>query len=301
MSSSGDAVRFLLRRDPSTLEVEDRDGRTALHLASGHRLGSDGTLRALLEAGANIEARTCLGETPLHEACKALRVSAVQQLLRFGADDGAGDRGGRTPSALTSALLQSQCPGMFRDMLKIILQLLAAAPADKVWRRRGWLLMLRARQLEEVGLGAQSSTTIEQGFDVERGVRAGVFAGGGAVSWRHSVDQEDDNQHSSNGSSGGGSGRRRKVGKVGSTAQTAAAVAVAATAANGAVVARERSINPCCLERSGERGACRPGKAGGGEACRDGGGEGDQQLRAVVERAVGVCEDGVFRNILAYL
>ncbi|CAN0493827.1 unnamed protein product, partial [Ectocarpus sp. 8 AP-2014] len=97
MSGSGAAVRFMLDRDISSLEARDHDGRTALHLASGHRLGSDETLRALVESGGNIEARTFLGETPLHKACKALRVSAVEQLLRFGANDAAVDAEGRTP------------------------------------------------------------------------------------------------------------------------------------------------------------------------------------------------------------
>lgn len=298
MSSSGDAVRFLLERDPSTLEAEDREGRTALHLASGHRLGSDGTLLALLEAGGNIEARTCLGETPLHGACKALRVSAVQQLLRFGADEGAVDRDGRTPSAMASDLLQSQCPGMFRDMLKIILQLLAAAPADKAWRRRGWLLMLRSRQQEQVVPGAKP---------VERGLRqqhdgsactAVGATGGGTSCWRHPVDQEDDHQRSCS------RGRPRKMGKVGRTAQAAAAATVAAGAdgdADGDVVARERSNSPCYLERDGGSGAFRLGGVGGGKAIRDGGKESDRQLRSVVERVVGICEDGVFRNIVAFL
>lgn len=37
LSGSAEAVRFLLDRDVSSLETEDQEGRTALHLASGHR------------------------------------------------------------------------------------------------------------------------------------------------------------------------------------------------------------------------------------------------------------------------
>eukprot|EP00752_Nemacystus_decipiens_P012250 g10858.t1 len=287
MSSSGDAVRFLLRRDPGALEAADRDGRTALHLASGHRLGSDGTLLALLEAGGNIEARTCLGETPLHGACRALRVSAVQQLLRFGADEGAVDRDGCTPSALASSLLQSQCPGMFRDMLKIILQLLAAAPADKVWRRRGWLVMLRSRQRGEVGPCAEAT---EQWLSNEGVACAIVLAGAGEIAAQNWEDQEDGYS--------GSRGRPRKIGKAEGAAQTAAASVVA----GAAVVARERyNLHPCYLAGNGRGGASRLVGVGGGETFRDGSKEGDQQLRSVVERVIGICEEGVFRNIVAFL
>ncbi|CAN0530764.1 unnamed protein product, partial [Scytosiphon promiscuus] len=94
---SADSVRFLLERNPSSLEAKDKEGRTALHFASGHRLGSDGTLTALLTAGADMESKTALGETSLLKACKALRVSAVQILLRRGADEEAIDADGRNP------------------------------------------------------------------------------------------------------------------------------------------------------------------------------------------------------------
>lgn len=298
MSSSGDAVRFLLDRDSSILEAEDHEGRTALHLASGHRLGSDGTLVALLEAGANIEARTSFGETPLHEACKALRVSAVQRLLRSGADDGAGDGDGRTPAALTSALLRSQCPGMFQDMLKIILQLLAAAPADNVWRRRGWLLMLRSCMHGGVvgsGGGARSSTAAERRWHHEVSTGKGMVAEWSRIAEWHG---EDDSQHS------GSSELPRKARKVGSTVHTAVmggTEEAAAAVAHGAVAARERNHNPGHLNKNNESGVYCLGGVGGDEVFRDRGEQGDEQLRSVVERAVGVCEEGVFRSMVAFL
>lgn len=110
------------------------------------RLGSDGTLVALLEAGADVERTTVLGETALHAACKALRVSAVQILLRSGANEAAVDIEGHTAADMASRLLHSQCPGVFRDMLDEIMRSLSKAPMDRVWRRRGWLLMLRSRE-----------------------------------------------------------------------------------------------------------------------------------------------------------
>lgn len=151
MSGSADAVRFLLERNPSSLEAKDQEGRTALHLASGHRLGSDGTLTALLAVGADMESKTALGETSLLKACKALRVSAVRILLRWGADEEAIDADGRNATAMVSQLLQSQHPGMFRDMLQTILRVLGGAAADRAWFRRGWLLMVRSAYSRQEG------------------------------------------------------------------------------------------------------------------------------------------------------
>lgn len=110
------------------------------------RLGSDSTLVALLEARADVDHATVLGETALHVACKALRVSAVQILLRAGANEAAVDIEGHTAADMASRLLHSQCPGVFRDRLDEIMRSLSKAPIDRVWRRRGWLLMLRSRE-----------------------------------------------------------------------------------------------------------------------------------------------------------
>lgn len=101
---------------------------------------------ALLEAGADVDHTAVLGETALHAACKALRVSAVQILLRAGANEAAVDIEGQTAADMASRLLHSQCPGVFRDMLDEIMHSLSKAPIDRVWRRRGWLLMLRSRE-----------------------------------------------------------------------------------------------------------------------------------------------------------
>ncbi|CAM9810930.1 unnamed protein product [Scytosiphon promiscuus] len=298
MSGSGDAVRFLLAHDYSSLEAKDHDGRTPLHLASGHRLGSDSTLVALVESGANVEARTSLGETPLHKACESLRVSAVQQLLLYGADQAAVDAGGRTPAALTAQLFQSQCPGMFRDMLQRILSLLATAPADRTWRRRGWLLMLRSRQQEggeRVGggnLGTRWLTADDRGEHRHapgtrccgNSVATVADAGFGVISrccW-----------------SGPEDGMRPwKSGKTGNSA------ALELTAP--ATTARDRGHGPRYCQRRTATPAFSRGTIGrgvDGEAALPCGGEhGDSDLRCVVQRAVGFHEDGLFRNIVAFL
>lgn len=274
MSGSGAAVRFVLDRDISSLEARDHDGRTALHLASGHRLGSDETLRVLVESGANIEARSFVGETPLHKACKALRVSAVEQLLRFGANDAAVDTEGRTPTAMTARLLQSQCPGMFRDMLQNILTLLEAAPADRVWRRRGWLLMLRRG----------GSTASERG-PCHEGVVAGarvIPAGTRAIPGLFEAELEA-YKHKA---------RPWKVGKSGDTA--------VARPTLKAACGKKEHRSWCYQSTTEAAGVWSEVDSTAAESCRDGAG-GDRELRCVVERAVDVDEDGVFRNIVAFL
>lgn len=145
MSGSGEAVRVLLERD-AELEARDEHGCTATHIAAGHRLGSVATLEAFLKAGADMHATSNAGETPLHRACKALHADSVKLLLRFGADEAATDGEGRTPAAVASQLLQTQSPGVYRNRLDEILSMLAKAPADRVWRRRGWLIMMRVRR-----------------------------------------------------------------------------------------------------------------------------------------------------------
>ncbi|CAM9625834.1 unnamed protein product, partial [Ectocarpus sp. 12 AP-2014] len=277
MSGSGAAVRFLLDRDISSIEARDHDGKTALHLASGHRLGSDETLRALVRSGANIEARTFLGETPLHKACKALRVSAVEQLLRFGANDAAVDAEGRTPAAMTARLLQSQRPGMFRDMLQNILTLLEAAPGDRVWRRRGWLLMLRR-------LG--SGTATEPGSCHEKGVVADARAspaGTRAIPELFGAEKEAYELKA----------RPRKFGKAGDTA--------VARATRKAAGGKRDHHPPWWYQSTPEAAGVWSGvDSAAARFCGDEAG-GDRELRSVVERAVDVDEDGVFRNIVAFL
>lgn len=301
MSGSADAVRFLLDRDISSIEAKDQEGSTALHLAAGHRLGSDGTLRALLIAGADIEAKTALGETSLHKACKALRVSAVQILLRWEADETAVDADGRTPAAMASQLLQSQFPGVFRDMLDEILRMVANAKVDRAWRRRGWLLMLRSRQQNIRPIAGKS------GYG---GLREGG-SGGGPRSLLLGCEQQLQPSRSIKSeicTEQGGQGRPPKMAKVNEAA-------VQSRHASGAE--REEKSRSGGVE--GETGggdrhmmSTTEGFAGSdvevelkGEGIKregewSGGGDGQLAL-LVVKRAIGVDEEGVFRTIIAFL
>jgi ankyrin repeat protein len=91
------AVRALLAADASLAGAYAADGFTALHLAA--HFGSLGAMRALLEAGAGIEAvtRNFLANMPLHAAAAGGRIEACRLLLRHGADPNAKQHGGFTP------------------------------------------------------------------------------------------------------------------------------------------------------------------------------------------------------------
>ncbi len=78
------AVRSALS-DGADLNAAEGDGLTALHIAAEQ--GNSQIARLLIDARANVEAKTRLGEyTPLHLAAEGAHVSVVRVLLEAGAD-----------------------------------------------------------------------------------------------------------------------------------------------------------------------------------------------------------------------
>ncbi|CAN0015467.1 unnamed protein product [Ectocarpus sp. 12 AP-2014] len=144
VGDNGDAVRVLLEAG-ADVNAEGEDCVTPLHVAVDRRIASTGTIHALLEGGANINVRDELEETPLHKACKCSSVAGVELLLRWGADEKLTDHCGDTPADIVG---ESSSNATVDEEIEVdnqrIRRMLARAPADRLWRRRGLLVLSRS-------------------------------------------------------------------------------------------------------------------------------------------------------------
>lgn len=121
------------------------DVSTPLHLAAYRRMRSSGTIRALLESGANVNTRDAYGATPLHDACSQSCATAVEALLLWGADEKLADEDENTLGDVVGTWEQEfeddSDEGGYKGQRKAddderIHRMLARAP-DRFWRRRG--------------------------------------------------------------------------------------------------------------------------------------------------------------------
>lgn len=114
----------------------DNQGSTSLHY-----------VLAVTE-GVLVDARVPL----LHHTALELKKNAVKLLLRWGADEMAVSLTGQTPTDM-----------IVEDDTGQINLLLARAPMDRAWRRRGWLVMLRVRNFSEDTSSIQSQRSEDDG------------------------------------------------------------------------------------------------------------------------------------------
>jgi ankyrin repeat protein len=91
-------VKSLLGKKPSLLSVKDKDGNTALHLASSEDHFE--IVQFLLSKGASLAAKDDLGFTPLHKAVWKGRIKTVEILLTKGADVNGKTVTGATPLSI---------------------------------------------------------------------------------------------------------------------------------------------------------------------------------------------------------
>ena len=87
-----------------------------MHIAAReNRYNAAAPMRALLDAGAELNARDADGEVPLHEAARYNEVDAVMTLLDAGADPNAPNEAGETP---LHAVALRQPMGIFCELEK---------------------------------------------------------------------------------------------------------------------------------------------------------------------------------------
>ena len=171
--------------DPEAVLTAAADGLTPLQVAALRRIASVGTIRALLDRGANVNVRDPSEQTPLHMTCSRSSADAVEVLLLWGADETLVDGSGGTPADVVGdwdpdceedeLLYQEDSEFDARIQQRVvdnerIRRMLATAPADRSWRRRGWLVMCRSRQVR-----------LQLSDDCETGNGAGVVGRQGSA------------------------------------------------------------------------------------------------------------------------
>lgn len=88
-------VRFLLKNGATPNQPRSEAGRMALHVACAYYGGMQ-ICKALIAAGADVNAVTLKGETPLMMAASNGKADVVELLLRLGADKQKKDQNGKT-------------------------------------------------------------------------------------------------------------------------------------------------------------------------------------------------------------
>lgn len=103
-------VEKLLHANPAVRDVRTLLGSTPLHLAA---LNVDsGPLKALIAAGANVNAKDKEGATPLHMAAFATRTEHARLLLEAGADVNAKTDAGRDALSMARKVRADETAGM---------------------------------------------------------------------------------------------------------------------------------------------------------------------------------------------
>eukprot|EP00752_Nemacystus_decipiens_P016405 g14662.t1 len=133
--------------DVNAEQVGQGEGDTCLHMAASH--AHTPSVLALLKYGARADKKNGRGQSPLHAAAAAVNagifgtVEVVDLLLRHGTDEKAIDIDGQT----AADVIRTPVEGHDRraEDVERVLALLANSPADRAWRRRGFLVLCRAR------------------------------------------------------------------------------------------------------------------------------------------------------------
>ncbi|CAM9475030.1 unnamed protein product [Pylaiella littoralis] len=138
----------------------------------------------LFKYGAKVEARDIRGETPLQTAARQAGregvPAIVNLLLRCGGDETAVNPEGRTASEIVGHHMEyAACP-LEKAGVDRVRKLLANAPADRAWRRRGFLVLCRAFRTK----GRFLTTTTTRNESQNRKVLHDInVSGGNSYAW----------------------------------------------------------------------------------------------------------------------
>lgn len=172
----------------ANIDARDMYCNTPLHHAAEQF--TPGAVLALARHGAEANAKTHSGQTPLHDAAfhagRQGTAETVGALLRLGADEMAVDVDGCTPADVTGDYF-GENTGLVEDFERAS-KLLENAPADRAWRRRGYLALCRAHpdrpqlrnESSEPHAGTATRTAKPRTAEVNNG-RIGVGSSGAAV------------------------------------------------------------------------------------------------------------------------
>ncbi|CAM9809400.1 unnamed protein product [Hapterophycus canaliculatus] len=299
-------------------EVRDRNNDTPLLLAAW--LGHAAAISKLLASGARVDADG-IPRSALHCACMQGHAGCVSELLRGGADESVEDEDGNTPAevigTMSESLERAEDVALIREMLR-------RAPADRSWRRRGWLVMLRARDCAAAGLlslpplpiAVTTRSSARRGAG-ESDTRGGGGGGGGRMLAGPVSPRSSDGQGHTVGDQQ--QEQKKKVVATRGKNQGTRQVSVSGDRRGDRDTSPRRSS-----VATGGSGACPPGKAkrsnkkGGrgtakgrgrkGGRRRRGGRDGSEKIAAdrkaladLVARLIALGEEGAFRCVLSFL
>ena len=146
------------------IEARDRDGCTPLHYATDQVCL--GTSLALLKHGAHVNNQQNVNsQTPLHLAAaragnEVAAAELVDCLLRSGADETILNDEGKSAADIVGQKVHA--PYQLKEDVGRVRELLANAPADRAWRRRGYMVLCRAHpdRRQQIHKGSSAHTGI---------------------------------------------------------------------------------------------------------------------------------------------